>query len=235
MLYFYIIKTYTCRLLQLRCRTKSQNLNVSRPALQLSPATSEWPIYQRFYCIYINVHNFSISFVTALYNEWILVLDHRHNDYYKVGIEFHCPFGIHSLSVWLSKISNTFTVTTRSPRDFAESRRPWATYQIRKIAGCACAGNARNVSPATAGYRSRHASRNVRDARAVIVPWCMPGWPTSGFHWSQWRGKRSRHSRCMRNPQIYLSGKRPMFECRLTLQMWHQCRSSASYIKGAEA
>ena len=25
----------------------------------------------------------------------------------------------------------------------------WASYQIRKIAGCACAGNARNVFPAT--------------------------------------------------------------------------------------
>ena len=28
-------------------------------------------------------------------------------------------------------------------------RTPWASYQIRKIAGCACAGNAGNVLPAT--------------------------------------------------------------------------------------
>ena len=27
---------------------------------------------------------------------------------------------------------------------------PWASYQIRKIAGCACAGNAGNVFPTTA-------------------------------------------------------------------------------------
>ena len=27
--------------------------------------------------------------------------------------------------------------------------KPWASYQIRKIAGCACAGNAGNVFPAT--------------------------------------------------------------------------------------
>ena len=27
---------------------------------------------------------------------------------------------------------------------------------------------------------------------------------------SQWRGKRSRHSRSMRNPQFYVSGKRPI-------------------------
>ena len=42
------------------------------------------------------------------------------------------------------------------------------------------------------------------------VPWCMPGSLTSGFLWSQWRGKRSRHSRYMRNPQFYVSGKGPM-------------------------
>ena len=45
---------------------------------------------------------------------------------------------------------------------------PWALYQICKIACCACAGNAGNVFPATVGWRSRHASRHVRDARAVM-------------------------------------------------------------------
>ena len=34
--------------------------------------------------------------------------------------------------------------------------------------GCACAGNAGNVFPVTAGKRSRHASRHVRNARAVM-------------------------------------------------------------------
>ena len=42
------------------------------------------------------------------------------------------------------------------------------------------------------------------------VPWCMSGWLTSGFLWSQWRGKRSRHSRRRRNPQFCVSGKRPI-------------------------
>ena len=42
------------------------------------------------------------------------------------------------------------------------------------------------------------------------VPWCMPGSLTSGFRQSWWRGKRSRHSRRMRKPQFYVSGKRPM-------------------------
>ena len=34
--------------------------------------------------------------------------------------------------------------------------------------GCACAGNAGNVFLVTADKRSRHASRHVRDARAVM-------------------------------------------------------------------
>ena len=44
------------------------------------------------------------------------------------------------------------------------------------------------------------------------VPSCMPGSLTSGFLWSRWRGKRYRHCRCMRNPQFYVSGKRPIDE-----------------------
>ena len=79
----------------------------------------------------------------------------------------------------------------------------WASYQNRKTTDCACAGIAGNVFPATAGLRSRHASR-------AHVPWCMLRSLTSGFLWSQWRGKRSRSSRCMRNPQFYVSGKRSM-------------------------
>ena len=42
------------------------------------------------------------------------------------------------------------------------------------------------------------------------VPWCMPGSLTSGFLWIRWRGKHSRHSRCMRNLQFYASDKRPV-------------------------
>ena len=43
------------------------------------------------------------------------------------------------------------------------------------------------------------------------VPWCMPGSLISGLLFlSQWRGKRSRHSRRMRIRQLCVSGKRPM-------------------------
>ena len=43
------------------------------------------------------------------------------------------------------------------------------------------------------------------------LPWCMPGSLTSGFLWNRWRGNRSRHSQRMRNPQFYVSVKRPDF------------------------
>ena len=55
----------------------------------------------------------------------------------------------------------------------------------------------------------------VRDPGMHRGTRCMPGSLTSGFLWSQWRGKHSRHSRCMRNPQFYVSGKRPM--------LWYHC------------
>ena len=42
------------------------------------------------------------------------------------------------------------------------------------------------------------------------VPWCMPGSLSSGFLWSRRRGKRSWHSRRMRNPQFCVSDKRSM-------------------------
>ena len=46
----------------------------------------------------------------------------------------------------------------------------------------------------------RHASRHVRHVRAVMHV---------GIANPRWRGKRSRHSGCMRNPRFYVSGKRP--------------------------
>ena len=42
------------------------------------------------------------------------------------------------------------------------------------------------------------------------VPWCMPGSLTSDFLWRRRCEKRSQHSRRIRKPQFYVSGKRPM-------------------------
>ena len=56
---------------------------------------------------------------------------------------------------------------------------------------------------------------------------------TGGCLWSQWRGKRSRHSRRMRIPQFYVSGKRSivgrwvwntiLFRRRYNLGAWRIC------------
>ena len=51
------------------------------------------------------------------------------------------------------------------------------------------------------------------------VSWCMPGSLTSSFLWSRLRGKPSWHSRRMRSPQYYVSGKRSK-ACRLIYVSW---------------
>ena len=59
---------------------------------------------------------------------------------------------------------------------------PWASYQIRKIAGCACAGNAGNVFP----RRRLQGKMLVSDPGmhhgtcVTHVPWCMSGSLTCG-------------------------------------------------------
>ena len=82
----------------------------------------------------------------------------------------------------------------------------WPSCQIRKIVGCAGAGKAGNVS-----LPPRFSDPNMHHGTCVThVPWCMPGLLTCCFLWSWRRGKRSRLSRCMRNLQFYVTGKRPM-------------------------
>ena len=77
------------------------------------------------------------------------------------------------------------------------------------------------------GKRSWHASRHVRDARAVlhagIANWRFPLKSAVG-------GKRSRHSRRMRNPQFYVSGKRPM-NATLLLHEGQSVATILSYLK----
>ena len=76
---------------------------------------------------------------------------------------------------------------------------------------------------------------------ATRVPWCMPGSLTSGILLSRWQGKHSLHSRRMRNPQFYASGKRPIrhlnidsspnlakyWSCRMCV--WHSSTSLLFY------
>ena len=71
----------------------------------------------------------------------------------------------------------------------------WASYQIRKIASCACAGNAGNVFPACRlvipTCITAHAWRTCSDV-------CWDRW-LALFIRSWWRGKGSRNSQRMRN------------------------------------
>ena len=81
----------------------------------------------------------------------------------------------------------------------------WASCQIRKIAGAHAPGMLGTFSPPP-----RVSDPDLLHGTCVThVLWCMTGLITSDFLWSRW-GKRSQHSRRIRNPQVYVSGKRPM-------------------------
>ena len=82
-----------------------------------------------------------------------------------------------------------------------------STYgSLARYADCACTGNAGNVFPVP-----RVSDSGMHHGTCMThVPWCMPESLTRGLLWSRWQGKRSRHSRRMRNPQFYVSGKKSM-------------------------
>ena len=65
-------------------------------------------------------------------------------------IFFHLIFYI----AVLSPVTTDPSLSSRNVSEYLTDSSlhvPWASCQIRKIAGCACAGNAGNVFPATAG------------------------------------------------------------------------------------
>ena len=71
----------------------------------------------------------------------------------------------------------------------------WASYQIRKIVGCACTGNAGNIFFADfKGSGMHHCACLTHVGIANPLR----------------RGKRSRHSRPVYNRQFYVSGMRPI-------------------------
>ena len=65
---------------------------------------------------------------------------------------------------------------------FSPTTSQWASYQIRKIAGCACAGNAGNVFPRRRFQRKPLVSDpGMHHGTCVThVPWCMSGSLTRG-------------------------------------------------------
>ena len=63
-----------------------------------------------------------------------------------------------------------------------KKRVPWASYQIRNIAGCACAGNAGKVFPRRRFQRKPLVSDTGMHHGTCVthVPWCMSGSLTWG-------------------------------------------------------
>ena len=96
---------------------------------------------------------------------------------------------------------------THSYSDVVYMQNAWSSQQIRKIVVARPPGKPKTFSPPpilkkTDSYRSRHASRHVRHARAVMhVGITNP-------QWRETRSRHSRHSRRMHNSQFYVSGER---------------------------
>ena len=96
----------------------------------------------------------------------------------------------------------------KRPMDIYPGRTlsPWASYQIRKIAGAHAPGMPGTFSPSLqASDPDMH-----HGACVTHVPWCKPGSLTSGFFWNRRRGNTFPAFPSMRNLQYYVSGKRPM-------------------------
>ena len=100
-------------------------------------------------------------------------------------ISWDVILSLHARNMRNTSVSSETIITDWKP--YSPAWVAWASYQILKIAGCACAGNAGNVFPATAGKRSRHTWRTCRDA-------CRDHWLAVSFEIGG-GGKRSRHSR----------------------------------------
>ena len=98
-----------------------------------------------------------------------------------------CHYDIEeTLSVKLPVVRNPECVSKINVFVSPEHRQtlhwPWASYQIRKIAGCACAGNAGNVFPRRRFQRKLLVSDpGMHHGTCVThVPWCMSGSLTCG-------------------------------------------------------
>ena len=84
-------------------------------------------------------------------------------------------------SLWRYGVTGSFVVCGHC-QIVAVNTALWASYQIRKIAGCACAGNAGNVFPRRRFQRKPLVSDpGMHHGTCVThVPWCMSGSLTCG-------------------------------------------------------
>ena len=91
--------------------------------------------------------------------------------------------GLFYCTWWASKLWFCGTLFLRMDSTFSISCYvPWASYQIRKIVGCACAGNAGKVFPTHRLQRKPLVSDpGMHHGTCVThVPWCMSGSLTCG-------------------------------------------------------
>ena len=81
-------------------------------------------------------------------------------------------------------------------------------------------------TPGTLSPPSRVSDPDMHHGTCIThVPWCISESLTSGFLWSLWWRKRSRHSQHMRNPQFNVSDKRPMVAGHIISELHHtSCR-----------
>ena len=104
----------------------------------------------------------------------------------------------------LTKISDHYHTAPLAQRGWGSFNGPLTRYL--KLRDAHAPG-----MPGTFPPPSRVSDPDMHHGTCVThVPWSMPGSLISGFLWNRWRGKRSRHSRRMRNTHFYVSGKRPM-------------------------
>ena len=101
-------------------------------------------------------------------------------------------------------LSKACTIKATSAPEPGRAQR--ASCQIRKIAGAHAPS-----MPTTFSLPPRVRDPDMHHGTCVThVPWCMPGSPTRGFHWSRCRGKTFPAFPAHAHPQFYVSGKRPM-------------------------
>ena len=88
----------------------------------------------------------------------------------------------YTLLVWTVLQGCLWEAAVIYPRHSSVHMASWASYQIRKIAGCACAGNAGNVFPRRRFQRKPLVSDpGMHHGTCVThVPWCMSGSLTCG-------------------------------------------------------
>ena len=114
------------------------------------------------------------------------------------------------ISTLLSSMSRMYRSSVDSPSEAPVMRicwwfeTPWASYQIRKIVGCACAGNVGNIFPhRRLQMKPLVSNPGIHHGTCVThVPWCMSGLLTSGGR--ETFPAFSVHAQS----QFYVSGKR---------------------------